>query len=152
MNPLLNVKFAELIAPQAIADDAALTAANYVDTAGWDWATCIFHIGATDIAMAALRMLEGDTTSPATEIAATNFADTTQVDWAGTAIGLPASTADNTYVVVQLDLRKRKRYLKAAATAGNGSAGTYLEATCILSKGEIAPITNTAAGATVVVV
>jgi len=152
MNPLLNVKYAELIAPQVIKDDAAWTAATNVDTLGWDWATCIFHIGATDIAMAALVMLEGDTTSPATEIGATNFADTTQTDWAGTALGLPASDADNTYIVINLDLRKRKRYLKASATAGNGSTGTYLEATCILSRGEQAPITNTTANAVVVVV
>jgi hypothetical protein len=146
MHGLQQCKFQHFIAPGVIKDNAAFTIVS-VDTAGWDYLTIVFQIGATDIAMAALMLKEADADSAHAEIVATDFSDTTQLDIDGAALGLPAADADNTLRVVHLDLRKRKRYINASVTAGDGSAGTYLSALAILSRGEIGPRTSAGQGA-----
>lgn len=147
MNPLQNCKFAEMVAPGVIKDNAAYTP-SVVDTLGYDYLTAVIDIGATDIAMAVLTLVESADNSTNTNIEAANFGNTSSTDWEGTALALPSSTADNTFRVVHLDMRKRKRYIQIAATAGDGSAGTYMSAIGILSRAEIAPTTSTLAGGT----
>lgn len=140
-----NEKINRLIDPAAIVDNGSFTS-QVVDTLGWDWATAFFHLGATDIAMAALVLQESDDNSSYADISATNMANTSNLDIAGTAVALPSSTDDNKFVRMDLDLRHRKRYLKAVATAGDGSTGTYLEGCILLRRGEVFPSTVAGAG------
>lgn len=138
MHALQQCKFVQLIPPGVIKDDASHVT-SVVDTLGWDYATAVLSFGATDIAMADIDIQESDDNSNFTEVAATDFTDNTQVDMDGTALALPDANADNTNVVIHLDMRKRKRYIKMTSTAGNGSTGTYASAIAILSRGETLP-------------
>lgn len=138
MNPSQNTKLAPLINPGVIVDDASWTS-QVVDTLGYDYARAVFHLGATDIAMAALYMQESDDNSTWTNVANTIFGTSNTI--AGSASTLPSNTADNTFQVVEIDLRGKKRYLQCVATAGNGSAGTYMSAHIELSRAEKAPVT-----------
>jgi len=144
MSKLHDAKFVQVIAPAAIVDNASYTT-NEVDTLGYHYATFVFNLGATDIAMAALKIQESDTSgSGMADIAATVLGTATDIDGATTA--LPSDADDNKFVVIQLDLRGRKRYLDMTATAGDGSAGTFAACTCILTRADVAPESVSAAG------
>lgn len=141
-------KYAIAIAPAAIVDNASATALA-VDTEGYDYAEMQLAIGATDIAMTALKVTESDTSDGSyTDVPGTTFG--TAVDINDAATELPADDADNTLVVFQVNMLGRKRFLKLVATAGNGAAGTYLSAICRLTRGDM-PSTNAEAGALAVV-
>ncbi|OYP34139.1 hypothetical protein [Rhodopirellula sp. MGV] len=142
MDGLQNAKFVQVIAPGAIVDNASFTTAE-IDTAGYDYLTLICNVGATDIAMAAMKLQASHETG-------TGFVDVDGLDmdgdtdaFGGTA-ALPSATDDNSLVVFQADLKKGNyRYWDLVATAGDGSTGTYLSVVAILTEGERAP--NTAA-------
>lgn len=141
MNPLQNTKILNTIPPAVIKDNASFTAVA-VDTKGWDWAMFVFSLGATDIAMAALKLQESDDDGSGdayADVSGASFASATDID--GAAAALPSATDDNKVFVIEVDCRARNRYLKPVATAGDGAAGTYLAAICILGRGEITPIT-----------
>lgn len=145
MNELHAVKFVPVTNPGAIVDDASFTTAE-VDTLGYDYATFLIHIGATDIAMAALKLQESATSgSGMADITGANFSGGTDID--GNTTTLPAADDDDTVFVLQLDLKARQRYLDLVATAGNGSTGTYASVLCVLSKAEDAPTSVSGAGA-----
>lgn len=144
MIALQNCKFQQLVIPAAIVDDGDFTT-QVIDTKDWDYATLVIQLGESDIAMAALRVLESDDNSTNTNVTGTIFGTATDID--GTTTALPSATDDNNIELIHLDLRKRKRYLQLKATAGNGTAGTYLSALCILSRGRIAPDTSSEMGA-----
>jgi len=151
-NPLQKCKYAVAIAPGAIKDNASFTATE-IDTLGYDYCTIVVQLGATDIAMAALKVRETDTSgSGQTDIAAATIANAACLDIAGSATVLPSATDDNKVIVFNLDMRKYGRYLDVVATAGDGTNGTYLSATAILSRAEVGPITSANAGADTVVV
>jgi hypothetical protein len=134
---LQRAKFAQVIAPVAIVDDASWTTAE-IDTLDYDYLTVIFNLGATDIAMAALKLQSSDTTG-------SGFADVTGLDCDGdtdidgSAAALPSATDDGSVVVFQVDLRGQKRFFDLVATAGDGAAGTFASAVAILTKGAVAP-------------
>ncbi len=139
MNPLQNTKVVSMTPPAAIVDNTSYTTAE-VDTKGWDYAQIICYLGATDIAMAALSVTESDTTgSGHADVTGLVMGTSTDID--GNTSALPASTDDNKIIVFDIDLRKRKRYLDVTATAGDGTAGTYLTALCLLSRGKESPTT-----------
>lgn len=145
-----NTKFVSVTPPAAIVDNAAYTC-NVIDTLGYDYCEIFCYFGATDIAMAALKVQESDVAASATAL--TNGADVTglvfgtSTDIAGSVSALPSSTADNTCVKFEIDCRgQRKRYLLPVATAGDGSQGTYLTISALLSRAEIAPVTASARG------
>jgi Tfp pilus assembly protein PilX len=142
-------KFVNVIPPAAIVDNASYTA-NVIDTLGYDYCVVNFHIGATDIAMAALKVQESDVKSNTTALTSgadvTGLVFGTSTDIAGSTSALPTSTADNTIVRCEIDLTKRKRYLLPVATAGDGAAGTYLSCTAELSRAEISPVTASERG------
>jgi hypothetical protein len=145
MSKLHDAKFVQVIAPAAIVDNASWTT-NEIDTLGYNYATVIFNLGATDIAMAALKLQESDTTG-------SGFADITgadidagATDIDGTATALPSATDDNNLVVIQVDLRGRKRFLDLVATAGDGAAGSFASAVCVLSQADVAPESVAGAG------
>jgi len=144
MSKLHDAKFQQVIAPAAIVDDASFTTAE-IDTLGYNYATIIFNLGATDIAMAALKVQESDVSgSGFADITGADLSSATDID--GVATALPSATDDNNVIVIQLDLRGRKRYLDLVATAGNGSAGTFGSAVCVLSQADVAPESVSAAG------
>jgi len=146
-----NFKMVSVTPPAAIVDNASFTTAE-VDTKGWDHARYVIYLGATDIAMTALKVTESDSTgSGHVDIDATDFSDSTQTDIEGNALALPSATDDNKFIVIDIDLRGRKRFLDLVATAGNGSTGTFAAIHCELFKGAIGPSTNAEHGADTVV-
>lgn len=141
MNEQQDTKLVALTPPAAIVDNSGYTTAA-LDCKGWDHATIVVLLGATDIAMAALKVQESDDNASADDyddVPGLNTDGDTNID--GDASTLPSATDDNKFVVFEVDMRGRKRYLDLVATAGDGTAGTYLTAFAILSRGKPAPTT-----------
>jgi len=139
-----NFKMASVTPPAAIVDNASFTTAE-VDTAGWDMARIVVYLGATDIAMAALKVTESNTSASGhADITGAVFGTSTDID--GSTSALPTATDDNKFFVVDLDLRGRKRYLDVVATAGDGSTGTYAAIWCELYRGDAMPSSKTGHG------
>ena len=141
-----TTKFVNVTPPAAIVDDATYTTAT-IDTAGFSHATIVAYIGATDIAMTALKVQEGDASnmSDAADVTGLVFGTSNNIE--GSTSALPVAGDDNSFQVFEVDLRGRKRYLDVVATAGNGSAGTFCAIFAILSRAEEVPATNAARGA-----
>lgn len=140
-----NTKYINVTPPAAIVDNAAFTTTE-VDTLGFDYATFVVSLGATDIAMAALKVQESDTSgSGFADISGLDTDGDTDTD--GNTSTLPTATDDNDIFVFEVDLRGRKRYLDISATAGDGTNGTYASILCILSRAEETPVTATQRGA-----
>jgi len=140
-----NTKLVSVTPPAAIVDNASYTTAE-VDTLGWEYATFIVYLGATDIAMTALAITQSDTSG-------SGHANITGLIWgtssniAGSTSTLPSATDDNGFFVAEVDLKGKKRYLDVTATAGNGTLGTYATILCILSRGKDYPVTAAERGA-----
>lgn len=143
MNALQDTKFVAVTPPAAIKDNASYTTAS-IDTKGWDYCTIIVQLGATDIAMAALKVQDSpdDIT----------FADVDGLDTDGDAdhqgdvAALPSATDDDKFVIFEIDCRYVDRYLDLVATAGDGAAGTFLSALAILSRGKDSPVSASERG------
>jgi hypothetical protein len=133
-NQLQDAKHVTLISPGVIRDNASWTGTE-IDTRGYEHLTVVFQVGATDIAMAALKLQSGDASGTLTDVSGLNFSGGTAID--GTATSLPSATDDNKEFVFQVDLRGQKRYWNIVATAGDGSAGTYGSALAILGRGTV---------------
>lgn len=144
MVPGQNVKFVNIVPPAAILDNASAST-NEVDTLGYDYATIVLNLGATDIAMTALAVTESDSTG-------SGHANVTGLVWGtsanidGSTSALPIATDDDTIQVAQIDLKGRKRYLDLTATFGDGTAGGFIAGVCILSRAEESPTTISAMG------
>ena len=134
-----NTKLISVTPPAAIVDNTSYATAE-VDTNGFDYAQYIVYLGATDIAMTALRVTESDTAGSGHDNV-TGLIFGTSNNIAGSTSALPSATDDNTFQVFDIDLRGRKRYLDLVATAGDGTAGTFAAILCILSRAGEAPIT-----------
>jgi len=129
MNSLQNVKFVNVTPPAAIVDNADF-ATTAIDTAGFGKLAVIFSLGATDIAMGALKLQQSDDSgmSGAADISATVFGATGNP-------ALPSATDDNKVYAIHVSLQGKKRYIDLVATAGNGSLGTYGSAIAVLYNG-----------------
>lgn len=138
-------KFVSITPPQAIVDDAAYTTAE-IDTLGWEHLQIVAYLGASDIAMAALKVTESATAGSG-HADVTGLVFGTSVNTDGSASTLPSASDDNKFFVFDIDLKARQRYIDLVATAGNGSTGTYLTAFGILSRGHKTPMTATERGA-----
>jgi len=138
MRPQQNFKLISMAPPANLVDNASYTVAE-IDTAGCEYANIICYLGATDIAMAALKVTESDA-SGSGHADVTGLVMGTSTDIDGNTSALPSSTDDNKFVRFDIDLRGRKRYLDVTATAGDGSAGTYMAVFAILWP-KIAPNT-----------
>ena len=121
-----NFSIHPMVLPQALLDDTTATS-NVVDLAGSKYCYIAVQLGATDIAMAALKVQEADAKTDATTL--TSGADITGLTYA---TALPSATDDNKTYLFAFPTDGRKRYVNVVATAGNGSTGTYLTATAIL--------------------
>ena len=119
MNNLQNVKVVNVTPPAAIVDNASF-ATTTIDTLGFNKVAIYFSLGATDIAMTALKVQESD------DSGMSGAADITGAVYGATgAPALPTATDDNKIFGFFIDLKGRKRYLDVVATAGDGSAGTF---------------------------
>jgi hypothetical protein len=133
-------KLVAVTPPAAIVDNAAYTT-TAVDTLGFRFARFVVFLGATDIAMAGLKVQESDDSgmSGAADITGAVFG--TSANDTGSTSAVPSATDDNKFFTVEIDLRGRKRYLDLVGTAGDGAAGTFLVAWCELYRGETIPTT-----------
>ena len=141
-----TTKFVNVTPPAAIVDNADFVTA-VIDTAGFSHATIVAYIGATDIAMTALKVQESDDSGMSGPVDVTGLVMGTSNNIEGSASVLPSDDDDNTFQVFEVDLRGRKRYLDVVATAGNGAAGTFCAIFAILSRAEEVPATNAGRGA-----
>lgn len=144
MIPAQMTKYINSVPPAILVDNATL-ALTEIDCLGWDYASIILKLGATDIGVTAMILTEGDTSgSGHANIAASNFDG--QADVEGGVAVLPSATDDDGIFVWELDLRKRKRYLDATITVGDGTVGGYYTVTTILSRGAKPPVKMTGRG------
>lgn len=136
----LNQKFVNVTPPAAIKDNASF-ATTTVDTKGWGFVTFLISLGATDIALAALKLQESN------DSGMSGAADVSGADYSVNST-LPTATDDNNLFAIHVDCRGRKRYLDLVFTAGDGAAGTFGSAVAILSRPKISPSSATDRGLT----
>jgi hypothetical protein len=140
-----NVKVIRVIDPAAIVDNASWTTEE-IDTKGFDYCQVHCFVGATDIAHAALKVQESDTSgSGFADVTGLVFGTSTNTD--GSTSTLPSATDDNKFFIFDIDLRGRKRFLDLVATAGNGALGTFMAAWAVLSRAGETPMTAAERGA-----
>lgn len=147
MQSLQGVKKGIAVLPQVL-DNA--TAVSYViDTAGVDFVNIDCIIGATDIAMTALKVQESDVKSDATTL--TSATDVTGLIYGtsalpedGTTSALPTATDDNKVYSFFVNTQGRKRYLQLVATAGNGTVGVAIAA--VYNAGKVSNMDLSASG------
>lgn len=150
MHQLQNQKVVPAVLPAAIVNNASVVG-QVIDTLGFIECRIDFLLGATDIAMSALKVQESDTKASATaltsgaDVAGLVFGTSNGID--GTASALPSATDDNKVFSFDINLRGRKRYLLLVGTLGNGSTGGYSSAQATLANPEISVDTAAARGA-----
>jgi thiamine monophosphate kinase len=128
MKESLTQKVVPITNPGAIVDNAAFTTAE-IDTLGFRFLTIYVMLGALDIALAAFKATQSDTSG-------SGHADITGADFAA---ALPAATDDNKIYAIHINLLGKKRYIDLTLTGGDGSTGTYAVAWAVLSRAEEAP-------------
>jgi len=130
--------------PGAIVDNASLTTAE-IDTKGFDFLQVYVALGATDIAMTALKLQQSDQSGAGfADVTGAVFGTSTKID--GAASTLPSATDDNKVFLIEVPLQGKKRYFDLVATCGDGAAGTYAVAWAVLSRAKDAPVTATERG------
>lgn len=135
----LKTKTVPVTNPGAIVDNAAFTTAT-IDTRGFAFLTIIIILGALDIALAALKLREGD------ESDMSDAADVAGADFGVSPATLPAATDDNKLYAIQVNLKGRKRYVDLTMTGGDGTAGTYATVIAQLSDPAESPSDATGRG------
>lgn len=131
MNILNAIKCFNAIPPTAIKDNTAWTS-NVLDKQSvipQDAKGVLFivQLGVTDKAMAALIVKQSPGIDSATALNATGLA--TVVD----AATKPTATDDGLLALIYVPISKwTERYLQIQATAGNGTAGTYMSCLAII--------------------
>ncbi len=124
------IKYVALVEPQARINNTAVTVSS-VDRHGFDYANIEAIVGANDIGFTIFKLQESDDN--------TNWADVINGDYSVGTL-LPGNTPNVIYGW-NVDLRGRKRYLRIAATVGNGASGLYLTVVAMLSRAEQEPFT-----------
>lgn len=134
MNAAQAYKVVSVTPPAAIVDDASFTTAE-IDTIGYDYATILVYLGATDIAMTALAVTESDVTASGhANVTGLVYGTSTDID--GATSDLPSATDDNKVFAFEVDLRGRKRFLDVTATMGDGTAGGFVTILALLWRGD----------------
>ena len=143
MVALQNIRVANML-PAVSANGAGFSTTG-VDSVALgvksDYATIIVNLGAMASALTVLKLTDSDDNSTYGDV--TGFIG-------GTDFTLPSATDDNKFVVFQVDLRKRKRYLKVEATAGAGAI--VMSITCVFSRTKIGTNSATDSGALALVI
>ncbi len=125
-----------LVTPPAAIVDNASYATTEIDTKGFNYLTILVALGATDVALAAMKLTESDE-------AGSGHADISGATFAGS---LPGATDDNKVYAFHVDLLGRKRYIDLVLTGGDGTTGAYATVMAVLSRGERTPRTATERG------
>lgn len=125
-----TVKYATLVPPQARLNNAAVTVSS-VDRRGFDYANIEAIVGANDIGFTVFKLQESDDNA--------TWSDVPGGDYSISAT-LPANTPNVIYGW-DVDLKAHKRYLRVAATVGNGTSGLFLTVIALLARAEQAPST-----------
>jgi hypothetical protein len=125
-----NQKIVLLTPPAAIVDNAAVVTGE-LDTFGFDYADIYVVLGATDVAVATLKLQESD-------VSGSGFVDVDGGNFA-TAATLPSATQDNTVHAFHVNLLGRKRFLDVALAGGDGATGAYFTVFAVLSRPREAP-------------
>jgi hypothetical protein len=112
MTPVQNSKYLIVTSPVAIVDNASWTT-NAIDTAGFDYLQVVVTLGATDIALTALKLQTSDTDGSYADLTGAVFG--TSANIAGSTSTLPSATDDNKIFVIEVDLRGKKRYFDLVA-------------------------------------
>jgi hypothetical protein len=137
MIQITQTKKMQIAWPQARFNNAPVTCAS-VDRSSFDYAVVRVTIGANDCGFSTFKVQESDDNATWTDVPGTDFSIAP--------LTLPTSANVNTLWEWQLDLRPRKRYLRPALTAGNGTVGAFVTVSAELSRAEQTPITATAQG------
>ncbi|MDE1946198.1 MAG: hypothetical protein KGH93_03335 [Patescibacteria group bacterium] len=128
----------------ALANGADFTAIT-VDTQspnGYDYMTIVFQLGATDVALSALKLTESDDDSSYSDVTGGGF----------TGSNLPSATDDGKNWVWNVQLSgARKRYYKVVATAASGSTGAQGACLAILANYTEAPFNATTQNAKAII-
>lgn len=125
--------------PRAILNNGSWTT-NEIDTFGFRYCKIVCILGATDVALTALKVQESDTSG-------SGMTDVTGLVYgASGATALPVDTDDDKIFVFYIDLKGRKRYLDVVATIGNGSTGGFIAILAQLSRAEESPNSLTERG------
>lgn len=128
------------VAPPAVKTDNATHTATEIDTKGFDYCTIYVFLGDTDIAMAALKVQDSDSTgADQTDVPGLVFGTSDNTE--GSTSTLPSATDDNLIFGFDIDLRGVKRFLTLVATAGDGATGTYIAGLALLARAEDGPAT-----------
>ena len=139
MFDLQNCKFVNVTPPAAIVDNAAFTTAA-VDTAGFGACLFIVQLGALDIALAAMKLVESDASNMAGAV------DVAGADFSVAPLTLPADTVDNALFGIFVNCVGRKRYLDLSLTGGDGTAGSFASILAILYRAANGPSTASERG------
>jgi hypothetical protein len=119
MNNLQAVKTVWITKPGAILDNTSPTT-DTIDTKGFSKARIVVGLGATDIALTALKLRQSD------DSGMSGAADVSGADFSVSPLALPGATDDNKLYAIHVDLRGKKRYLDMTITIGDGTAGGYI--------------------------
>ena len=140
MNELQHCKYVSAIKPAAILDNASASA-DVIDARGFDFVSIVVQLGATDIAMTALKVQDCATSGGV-------YADITGATFAGgsglggATLALPSGTDDGQTCVFMIDMRGKEPFLKVVATFGDGSSGGYIAGVAVLGRGKVPPFTS----------
>ena len=140
MNVLQNAKYVRAISPTALVNNASATA-TVIDARGYDYCTIVCQLGATDIALTALKVQASTTSGGSyTDITGATFSAGSSV--AGATLALPTATDDDKVFVFQIDLRGKEPFLKVVATFGSGATGGFISSTAILTRSAVTASTG----------
>lgn len=139
-NVMQHNKYVAAIKPAAILDNAS-AAATEIDARGYDFLTVVVTLGATDIAVTALK-LQAATTSGGSFVDITGATFAAGSGLGGATLALPSATDDGQVCVFHVDMRGKEPFVKVVATFGDGTVGGFIAASAILSRGKNPPSTS----------
>ena len=126
-----------VIQPDDIASDA--TATGYLDTLGWDYLTMVVALtscASTSEAWTTCTLREGTNSASTTPIVAFSGSDATNATY-GYAFEAAANSVEGNVIRMNVDLRKRERYLSLIVTPDQAAAS--VAALAMLSRGREVP-------------
>lgn len=141
MNVMQQAKYVKAIPPAAILDNTSATASE-IDCRGYDYCTIICQLGATDIAVTALKVQSATSSGGSfSDLSGATFDGGT--GYGGATLALPSATDDDQTCVFLIDMRGKNPFLKLVATFGNGAVGGFIAASAVLTRGDVTPSTST---------
>jgi len=139
MIDLQNTKVESLIRPTKATVNTNATSYGYLDTLGWDYAKIVIHASAThaitSAAFTTIALSEGTNSAAATGVVALTGGAATSAS-VGFVIATGTDTSQGAMFCLNVDLRKRERYLKLGLTP---AAKGDFSACAVLTRGHQVP-------------